>query len=70
MFIVGTGRGGTKSFEVVEILAIVMGGPKMFYPVLRGGAKSFGPTILPFCSPPLHLINDQSLKLIDITSLL
>ena len=30
------------------------GGRKKFYTVLRGGggAKSFGPAIFPFCSPP------------------
>ena len=55
-------------FEVVltqelEVLAIVMGGGAkschplkgertQFYPVLMGGAKSFGPAIFPFCSPP------------------
>ena len=26
-----------------------------------GGAKSFGPTIFPFCIPPLPVIIDQSL---------
>ena len=41
------GGGGTTSFEVVliselEVLAIVMG----------GSAKSFGPAIFSFCSPP------------------
>ena len=52
------GVGGTTSFEVVlprelEVLAILMRGHKKFYPVLRGGgAKSFGPVIFPFCSPP------------------
>ena len=40
-------------------------GRKKFYPVLRGaGAKSFGPAIFPFCSPPpLPVINDQSLTI-------
>ena len=35
------------------------GGREKFYPVLRGGAKSFGPAIFPFCShtpPPLPLL--------------
>ena len=47
-------KGGWRSFEVVltwelEVLAIVMG----ILPCLEGrGAKSFGPTIFPFCSPP------------------
>ena len=27
-------------------------GREKFYPVLSGGAKSFGPAIFPFCSPP------------------
>ena len=41
-------NGGAKSFYSLK------GGRKMFYPVLRvgGGAKSFGPVIFPFCSPP------------------
>ena len=32
---------------------LLNGGCEKFYPVLRGGAKSFGPAIFPFCSPPL-----------------
>ena len=36
---------------------------KMFYPVLRGGgAESFGPAVFPFSSPPIPIINDQSLS--------
>ena len=60
-------KGGTKGFEVVlrrelEVLAIVMwggggGGAKSFHPLKEGTlswevAKSFGPAIFPFCSPP------------------
>ena len=48
----------------LEVLAIVMGDAKGFQPCLEGGggAKSFGPVIFPFCSPPpLPVISDQSL---------
>ena len=61
------GGGVTTSFEVVvarelEVLTILMGGAKGFHPLkggggqkvlpcLKGGAKSLGPTIFPFCSP-------------------
>ena len=56
-------EGGAKSLEVVltrelEIFSHtdcghpLEGAREKFYPVLRGGAKSFGPAIFPFCSPP------------------
>ena len=73
-----TGGGATTIFEVVltrelEVLAIEMRGHKKFPHFKRGankvvscleggGAKSFGPTIFPFCSPPFPIINDQSLS--------
>ena len=38
-----------------------------FYPYEKGGAKSFGPAIYPFCSPPLPVINEQSLSRSAIT---
>ena len=41
------------------------GGRKKFPPALRGGGGGvtrFGPAIFPFCSPPLPIINDQSLS--------
>ena len=69
--------GVQKKFGVVfkwqlEVLVILKGGRKKFpalkgkmrkfHPVLKGCAKSFGPAIFPFCSPPpLPVINDQSL---------
>ena len=59
----------------LEVLAIVMGGGRKKCPPFKrgaykkvltcyeGGAKSFGPAIFPFCSPPptLPVINAQSL---------
>ena len=46
-----------KSFHSLK------GGARKVLPCLEGGggAKSFGPAIFPFCSPPLPVINDQSL---------
>ena len=51
-------EGGRKKFppfkiEAQKVLPCLEGG---------GGAKSFGPAIFPFCSPPIPIINDQSLK--------
>ena len=45
-------KGGREKFTLFE-----KRGHKKFYPVLRGGAKSFGPAIFPFCSPPPHSHN-------------
>ena len=40
----------------------------MFYPVLGvGGTKSFRPAIFLFCTPPLPVINDQSLNKLYIS---
>ena len=49
-----------KSFHFIK------GGVWKVLPCLEGGgAKSFGPAIFPFCSPPpLPVINDQSLKVL------
>ena len=64
-------KGGAEN-----VLAMLKGGHKKFYPVLRGGggdgAKSFGPTNFPFCSPPppLPVINDQSLRLRELKHIL
>ena len=44
------------------------GGGRKIYPVLRGSAKGFEPAILPFYSPPLPVINDQSLIFFRNTS--
>ena len=41
------------------------GGGATFPPLVfkvRGGGNSFKPTIFPFCTPPLSVINDSSLK--------
>ena len=47
-------KGGEKRFSHIE--GGHKGGRERFYPVLRvgggGRAKSFGPAIFPFCSPP------------------
>ena len=51
-------KGAAKSFHSLKQGG---GGREKFYPVLRGGAKSFRPAIFPFCSPP-PLMNDQSLS--------
>ena len=70
------GRGGTNISEVVltsehDVLAMPKGGKGggKFSPVFGGGgvaAKSFGPAIFPFCSPPppplLAATNDQFLN--------
>ena len=53
------GGAGAKSFHSLKKKG---GGLKKFYPALRGATKSFGPMIFPFCSPPLPVINDQSLR--------
>ena len=45
--------GGAKTFRG--------GGHKKFFPVSRGGPKSFGPANFPFSIPPLPVINDWSL---------
>ena len=51
-------RGGALSFHSLK-----GGGARNVLPCLEGGgAKSFGPAIFPFCSPPLPVINDQSLS--------
>ena len=43
------------------------GGRKKVYPVFRGGGGgSFRSAIFPFCSPPLPVINDQSLSGIQL----
>ena len=66
---------GTISFEVVltrelEVLAIAMWGAKSFHP-LKGGTQKVLPCLegglqkvsdLRFCSPPLPVINDRSLR--------
>ena len=44
-----------------------------FYPYEKGGGDrtSFIPTIFPFCSPPVPLVNDQSfMPLYDIVKIL
>ena len=59
----------------LEVLAILMGGGRKKFPPFKrgvqkvlpcleggGGAKSFRPVIFPFCSHPLPVINDQSLR--------
>ena len=48
--------GGRVNFQLFK-----RGGAKSFTLSWGGGAKSFGPAIFPFCSPPLPVINDQSL---------
>ena len=56
--------GGAQNVSSLEKCALGRGGGgrKMFYPVLRGCSKSFGPAISSFCSTsPLPIINDQSL---------
>ena len=75
-----TGGGGATSFEVAltqepEVLAILKGGStsfhplkvghERFYPVSRAGAKGFGPSIFPFCRPPLPEIDDRFLTLCE-----
>ena len=48
------GEGGglhNGSFYVVA-LGILKGRGRKKFPLFKGGAKSFGPTIFPFCSPP------------------
>ena len=53
------GEGGAKSFHSLKGWRLTGGGGEG-----GGGAKSFGPAIFPFCSPPppTHtVINDQSL---------
>ena len=61
-------KGGHKKFwgrfyPVAWCFSHIVGGARKVLPCLEGGggAKSFGPAIFPFCSPPLPVINDQSL---------
>ena len=42
------------------------GGMWSFTPTKRGGAKSFGPAIYPFCSPPLPVPPTIPLKSYDV----
>ena len=65
--------GGTQRFGVVlaqelEVLAIVKGGrgfAKSFI-LYQGGAKGFGPPIVPSCThPALPVINYQSLTILE-----
>ena len=52
----GEGGGATKR----------EGGHVKFYPYEKGGAKSFGPAIYPFCSPPLPVPPTIPLKSYDV----
>ena len=56
------GRGGGAG----EVLPLHKGGPQKVLPCLEGGggAKSFGPAIIPFVAPHLPIINEQSLGLL------
>ena len=50
--------GGREKFPLLKR----GGGAKSFHSLKGGGAKSFRPANFPFCSPPLRVINDQSLS--------